>query len=107
MTKRPNFVFFITYQQRADWLGGYGHPVVRTPNIDQIAGQGTHFTDFHVAMPVCMPNRALLLTGRMPSVHGLRYNGCTLPESANTFVDVLAAAGYDTASIGKSHVEPF
>jgi len=56
---------------------------------------------------VCMPNRASLMTGRMPSMHGLRYNGCALPANANTFVDVLAAAGYDTAAIGKSHLQPF
>ena len=54
-----------------------------------------------------MPNRASLLTGRYPSVHGLRYNGCTLPLRANTFVDVLAAGGYKTAAIGKSHLQPF
>ena len=53
-----------------------------------------------------MPNRASLLTGRYPSVHGLRYNGCTLPLRANTFVDVLAAGGYKTAAIGKSHLQP-
>ena len=47
------------------------------------------------------------MTGRMPSVHGLRYNGCTLPARANTFVDVLRVAGYRTATIGKSHLEPF
>lgn len=47
------------------------------------------------------------MTGRMPSLHGLRHNGCTLPMRANTFVDVLAAGGYRTASIGKSHLQPF
>jgi arylsulfatase A-like enzyme len=47
------------------------------------------------------------LTGRYPSLHGLRYNGCVLPQSANTFVDVLAQNGYDTAAIGKSHLQPF
>ncbi len=107
MTERPNFLFFMTDQQRADWLGCYGHPVVRTPNIDAIADQGTRFTDFHVASPVCMPNRASLMTGRMPTLHGLRYNGCYLPTTANTFVDVLRTAGYDTAGIGKSHLQPF
>lgn len=107
MKKRPNYIIFITDQQRADWLGCYGHPVVQTPNIDVIAGRGTRFTNFHVASPVCMPNRASLLTGRYPSVHGLRTNGCLLPERANTFVDVLADAGYRTASIGKSHLQPF
>lgn len=107
MTERPNFVLFVTDQQRADWLGCYGHPVLRTPNIDALAARGTRFTDFHVAAPVCMPNRASLMTGRMPSVHGLRYNGCVLPLTHNTFVDVLAAGGYDTAAIGKSHLQPF
>lgn len=107
MTKRPNFLFIITDQQRADWLGCYGHPVLKTPNIDAIAARGTAFDNFHAASPVCMPNRASLLTGRYPSQHGLRYNGCVLPENANTFVDLLAQAGYDTAAIGKSHLQPF
>lgn len=107
MQKRPNFLFFITDQQRADWLGCYGHPVLKTPNIDAIASTGTRFDNFHVASPVCMPNRASLMTGRYPSVHGLRYNGCRLPLSANTFVDQLSDAGYHTAAIGKSHLQPF
>lgn len=107
MTKRPNFLFLITDQQRADWLGCYGHPVLKTPNIDSIAARGTRFDNFHTASPVCMPNRASLLTGRYPSLHGLRYNGCVLPADANTFVDVLADAGYHTAAIGKSHLQPF
>ena len=103
----PNFIFFITDQQRADWLGCYGHKIVRTPNIDSIADNGTRFNNFFVASPVCMPNRASLLTGRYPTQHGLRYNGCTLPHRANTFVDVLSKAGYKTATIGKSHLQPF
>ena len=107
MTNRPNFLFLITDQQRADWLGCYGHPVVKTPHIDSIAAKGTRFDNFHTASPVCMPNRASLLTGRYPSLHGLRYNGCMLPKTANTFVDVLAASGYHTATIGKSHLQPF
>lgn len=105
--RKPNFLLFITDQHRADWLGCYGHPVVKTPNIDALAARGTRFDDFHVALPVCMPNRASLLTGRYPSVHGLRHNGCVLSERANTFVDVLAAGGYRTATIGKSHLQPF
>ncbi len=107
MAKKPNILLFITDQHRADWLGCTGHPIVRTPNIDAIAADGTLFEDFHVALPVCMPNRASLMTGRMPSVHGLRHNGCLLSKRANTFVDVLAAGGYATASIGKSHLQPF
>ena len=107
MTDRPNFLFFITDQQRADWLGCYGHPVLKTPNIDAIAAQGTRFEKFYAASPVCMPNRASLITGRYPSVHGLRYNGCVLPTHARTFLDCLTEAGYHTAAIGKSHLQPF
>ena len=59
--KKPNFLFFITDQHRADYLGCAGHPIVKTPNIDAMAAQGTRFDQFHVATPVCMPNRASLL----------------------------------------------
>ena len=107
MSEQPNFVFIMTDQHRFDWLGCYGHPVVKTPNIDALAANGMRFENFSVASPVCMPNRASFMTGRYPSVHGLRYNGCVLPENTRTFVDVLAAGGYNTASIGKSHLQPF
>jgi arylsulfatase A-like enzyme len=104
---QTNFLVFITDQHHADWLGCAGHPVVKTPHIDGLAQRGVRFSNFNVASPVCMPNRASLFTGRYPSVHGLRYNGCWLPQSANTFVDVLRQAGYATATIGKSHLQPF
>lgn len=106
VAKKPNFLFFITDQHRADYLGCAGHPIVRTPHIDSISAKGTRFDNFHVATPVCMPNRASLLTGRFPSVHGLRYNGCELSYRASTFTQVLQAGGYRTALIGKSHIQP-
>lgn len=106
MSDRPNFVFIMTDQQRADWLGCAGHPVLKTPHIDALAASGTRFENFHVASPVCMPNRATFMTGRYPTTHGLRYNGCLLSTRANTFVDALAASGYATAAIGKSHLQP-
>ncbi|MEE8396242.1 MAG: sulfatase-like hydrolase/transferase [bacterium] len=107
MADRVNFLYFITDQHRADYLGCYGHPRLKTPHIDSIAEGGTRFDRFYVASPVCMPNRATLMTGRMTSVHGVRHNGLPLPSTANTFVDVLRAAGYDTALIGKSHLQNF
>lgn len=104
---RPNYVLFITDQHRADWLGCNGHPVVKTPHIDSIAAGGVTFDRFYVASPVCMPNRSSLMTGRMPSVHGARANGTPLSRDAVTFVDVLRAAGYATALVGKSHLQTF
>src|SRR5437763_12472917 len=104
---RPNILLFITDQHRADHLGCYGHPVLKTPHIDSIAARGTRFGRFYVATPVCMPNRATLMTGRMPSVHGARSNGSPLSLLSNTFVDALRAGGYATALIGKSHLQNF
>ena len=107
MSKFPSFILFITDQQRADFLGCYGHPVLRTPHIDSIATKGTLFSRFYVASPVCMPNRASLMTGRMPSAHGVRSNGIPLSMQAVTFVELLRHAGYRTALIGKSHLQNF
>jgi arylsulfatase A-like enzyme len=104
---RPNFLFFITDQHRVDYLGCYGHPVLKTPSIDSIAARGTRFSRFYVATPVCMPNRATLMTGRMPSVHGVRSNGSPLSLKSNTFVDTLRASGYTTSLVGKSHLQNF
>jgi len=105
--RRPNFILFITDQQRADFVGCYGHKVVRTPHIDGMAQAGTAFDRFYVASPICMPNRASLMTGRMPAVHGVRSNGIPLSLEAVTFVDLLRAAGYATGLIGKSHLQNF
>jgi arylsulfatase A-like enzyme len=104
---RPNLLLFITDQHRVDYLGCYGHPILRTPHIDSIAARGIRFDRFYVATPVCMPNRATLMTGRMPSVNGARSNGLPLSLRANTFVDALRAAGYATALVGKSHLQNF
>lgn len=101
----PNFLIFVTDQQRADHLGCYGNTVVRTPHIDALAGSGSRFTRNYVANPVCMPNRGSLMTSRLSSVHGSRGNGVPLPLSSVTFADVLADAGYHTALIGKSHLQ--
>jgi arylsulfatase A-like enzyme len=106
-SSRPNFLLFITDQHRADFLGCYGHPVLRTPHIDSIAARGTAFDRFYVASPVCQPNRASLMTGRMPSVHDVRSNGIPLSMNAVTFVDLLRDAGYKTALVGKSHLQNF
>lgn len=105
MAERPNFLFIITDQHRADHLGCYGNDIVRTPNIDALALRGTKFSRFYVACPICMPNRATLMTGRMPSLHGVRQNGTPLSVDATTFPELLSAAGYSTALIGKCHLQ--
>ncbi len=107
MSKQPNFLFIITDQHRADHLGCYGNTTVKTPNIDSIAAKGTRWDRFYVANPICMPNRASIMTGRMCSVHGARHNGIPLSKDHTTFVELLRDAGYRTGLIGKSHLQSF
>lgn len=102
---RPNFLVFITDQHRADHLGCYGNDIVQTPNIDGIASAGTRFEKFYVACPICMPNRATLMTGRMPSLHGVRQNGISLSFQEVAFTELMLNAGYRTALVGKSHLQ--
>jgi arylsulfatase A-like enzyme len=105
MTERPNFLFIITDQHRADHLGCYGNDIVQTPTIDSLAARGTRFNRFYVSCPICMPNRATLMTGRVPSLHGVRQNGQPLSMGLTTFTELLQAAGYRTALAGKSHLQ--
>lgn len=107
MSKKPNFLFIITDQHRADHLGCYGNDVVQTPNIDGIAAKGKRWDRFYVANPICMPNRASIMTGRMSSLHGARHNGIPLSRDHTTFVELLKDAGYSTGLIGKSHLQSF
>jgi arylsulfatase A-like enzyme len=101
----PNFLVFIVDQLNAAHLGCYGHPLPATPHIDALARRGWVADESFVATPLCMPNRASLLTGRMPSVHGARRNGVPLSLAARTFADALREAGYDTTLVGKSHLQ--
>lgn len=101
----PNILLFMTDQHRADHLGCYGNPHVKTPNIDRIASRGVAFDRFYVSSPICMPNRSTLMTGRMPSLHGVRHNGIPLSLDHATVVEALRQRGYRTALVGKSHLQ--
>jgi arylsulfatase A-like enzyme len=107
MTQRPNVLLIVTDQQRADHLGCAGHPLLRTPHIDALARQGVRASRFHAASTTCMSNRATLMTGRLPSLHGVVHNGINLSRDHTTFVELLQAGGYATALIGKSHLQSF
>lgn len=107
MSKRPNFLFIITDQHRADHLGCYGNTIVKTPAIDALAARGKRWDKFYVANPICMPNRASIMTGRLSSLHGARHNGIPLSRDHTTFVELLKDAGYTTGLIGKSHLQSF
>lgn len=101
-----NIIVIIADQLRADHLGFEGVQPVRTPNIDRLAANGTVFTRAFVANPVCMPNRATIMTGRWPSAHGLRTNGLPLSHESKTFPRVLREEGWSTSAVGKLHLQP-
>lgn len=102
---RPNVLLISTDQHRADHLGCYGARVLQTPNIDALALSGTRYENAYVASPVCMPNRASLMTGRMPSLHGVRHNGIDLELGTVTFAEVLRRSGWRTSLAGKPHFQ--
>lgn len=106
MSKKPNFLFIITDQHKHDHLGCYGNSIVKTPNIDTISEQGLTFDQFYAASPICMPNRATLMTGRMPAQHRVWLNGLPLSKGNVTFVELLRKAGYKTGLVGKCHLQP-
>jgi len=93
---KPNFVIIFTDDQGYGDLGCYGSETIRSPRLDQLAREGTRFTDFY-AQPVCGPSRSALLTGRYP----VRSQGWSMPESEITLAELLKNAGYATACIGK------
>src|SRR5215475_9825322 len=69
--KLPNIIIILADDMGYGDLSCYGHPTIRTPNLDQMAAEGMRFTDFYVAACVCTPSRAALLTGRLPIRTGM------------------------------------
>ncbi|MEQ8859049.1 MAG: sulfatase-like hydrolase/transferase [Pseudomonadales bacterium] len=106
MSERPmNVLFVITDQQRADHTGFMGNATVHTPSLDHLAASGMVFDNAWVSNPVCMPNRSTIMTGRLPSAHGVIFNDRSLDPGANTFVRRFRKSGYRTGLIGKSHLQ--
>jgi arylsulfatase A-like enzyme len=105
MTHKPNIVFVLTDQWRAQAFGYAGDPNVRTPNIDALAARSIDFANAISVSPVCTPHRAALLTGRFPTTTGMFMNDLYLPAEELCMAEILQEAGYDTAYIGKWHLD--
>jgi len=105
---RPNILFITADQHRADCLGIEGRKV-KTPHLDQLAREGTRFSNAITPCVICQPARASILTGQLPRTHGVHDNGIDLPPEtgARGFAGALAAAGYDTAYFGKAHFSTY
>ena len=111
--RMPNFIILFADDLGYGDLSSYGHPSIRTPNLDAMAEQGQRWTDFYVASPVCSPSRGALLTGKLPNRSGLygRRSQVLFPNQTGgisdentTIAEALRELGYATGIVGKWHL---
>jgi len=103
--KAPNVVFVLADEWRAQATGYNGDENVSTPNLDKLATKAVNFTNTISSCPVCCPYRASLMTGQYPLTTGVFVNDVQLNPEAQSFPKIFKAAGYQTAYIGKWHID--
>jgi arylsulfatase A-like enzyme len=101
-----NILFIMCDQLRADYLSCYGHPHLKTPNIDVLAAHGVRFNRAYCQAPLCGPSRASFYTGRYMSSHGVMANADPLKMGELTLGDYLRAARMTAVVVGKSEGSP-
>ncbi len=106
-SRSPNIVYVFADQWRAQATGYAGDPNLKgmTPNLDRLAAEGVNFTHAVSTCPVCTPYRASMLTGQYPLTNGLFLNDLSLNPDAVSIGKVLKGEGYNTAYVGKWHVD--
>jgi len=102
---KPNVIFVFADQWRAQATGYCGNKNVSTPNIDSLTDESVWFVNAISGIPVCSPYRASLLTGQRPLTHGVFVNDVYLQPNSSSIAHTFATAGYDTAYIGKWHID--
>lgn len=103
-TRSPNILVIMVDDLRGDALGATGHAFSQTPNLDRLAQEGVLFANSFVVHSLCSPSRATLLTGLYSHQHRVLDNDTALPSRFTTVAQLLGAAGYETAFIGKWHM---
>lgn len=103
-TETPNIVLIIADDMNWDDCGAYGHPAIRTPNIDRLASEGLLFKHAYLTTNSCSPSRSSILTGKYPHNTGAEQLHWPLPAGSKTFTAALQKLGYYTAAAGKWHL---
>jgi choline-sulfatase len=98
-----NVLFIMGDDHSADVLGCYGNKIVRTPNLDRLASQGTRFDRAYVNCPMCTPSPQSLITGKLPHAVGVTLLQTPLAEQQVTIADHLKTQGFATGAVGKMH----
>jgi arylsulfatase A-like enzyme len=101
---RPNIVLIIADDLAWDDLGCYGHPHIKTPNIDNLATEGMRFSSAFLTASSCSPSRSSIITGKYPHQTDAEQLHWPLPEGQVTFVEKLKENGYWTGQAGKWHL---
>ena len=106
---KPNFVVFLADDMGWGDSAAYGHPLIKSPNIDKLASQGVKFTQCYSASGVCSPSRSAILTGRTPYRNGVwrhlsGVHEAHLRTSETTYPKLLKQNGYATCHVGKWHL---
>ena len=106
MSKARNVLWIMANQLRWDYLSCYGHPTLKTPNIDQLASRGVRFDRAYVQSAICGPSRMSFYTGRYMRSHGATWNGFPLRVGEPTLGDHLRDIDVDCVLVGKTHMIP-
>jgi len=102
---RPNILFIFTDDHAYQAISAYGSDRNETPHLDRLADEGMRFTRCCVTNSICGPSRAAILTGKYSHLNGFFQNGNRFNTDQQTFPKLLQKAGYQTAVIGKWHLE--
>ncbi len=103
-TKKPNILFLMGDQHHAACLGTAGHDIVKTPNLDKLASEGTRLSSAYCQNPICTPSRMCFLTGQYAHNHGYYGLRGPLPHQLPNMFSELKKEGYHTGAIGKVHL---
>lgn len=100
---RPNIIFFLSDDQRADFMGCAGHPILKTPTMDGLAAQGVRFANMFVTTSICAASRASIFTGLHERTHLFTFRTPPIARryTAESYPALLRAAGYRTMFVGK------